>query len=951
MKKTLISGCLIAALSLWAENTYSFKPHYEKAGRVMTVNRNIDTTVGFSRPPSLRLISSQANKSGYVTVAFCLPKEIVDTARGKMCSFSLQCMRISGTETLSMTARLWKKPRGILASKNIRFTDTICNKWQKIQIEFMMPSSPELGSADILISFVANAGNPGEFVIDEPVFRFSGNSAVPVRRDTAYPAIYRHDNRKPLILAENGKLLFKIVIPDQPTHSETYAAEEIANHAKLVFGTLPEIVKESSVQNCRGLYIGATKPAKQFYLSPFDLEPNQVVQVRLGDKIIISGGDAKKLWRSMILSKGQFAMGTVYSAGEFLERELGIRWIRPGKHGTVAPARKNWQIGSLFRIYVPSYEARHVFSYYINEPNISAEERARWYRRLRLGGFGGSPFGNHAFNEWHKKFGKDHPDYFALQRDGTRLNRVNSWGGHVCMTHPDVIRETIREKIEFFRKNPDVKYAAVMPGDSIGTYYCHCPRCQKEVSPEKESIQGRYSNAVWKFVNTVASEVSKGYPDGYITCCAYGGYTRKPDFPLHPNVAVTLCFTTSQTAVTPQAMKNRRALIREWQSSGAKLYAWEYWGSRYISGIFGAPTIYAKQLKECYLADFSKLAGRVIEMTEKDADGQFLAGGWCNWIYDDIMFYTSARLLWDINTDTDTVLDENIRLFYGPAAGSMAKFYDLMEETYLKYDHTKMWDYQVCWHEIYTPATVDRAMTLLRRAVQEAGGDPVYSFRAKQTLNGFLPFEKCSKATRSPSQNINPKTIKVKRISGIPQEEDWKKVAAYANFSDAFVRYELKSKSSFQFLHNGKTLFCRVQAALPDKMEKFRMPKGEGKLDSALWNFESMELHLASSGKHYQFIFAPYDCLADFLNGKQKWNCSQVKYSSRLTEKAWTGLLEIPLAEIRFDRDFLKNGCLFNVFRNCYYTESGKENWEQGCYLPVFGAFGQTEKYGTLTLE
>ena len=215
----------------------------------MTVNRNIDTTVGFSRPPSLRLISSQANKSGYVTVAFCLPKEIVDTARGKMCSFSLQCMRISGTETLSMTARLWKKPRGILASKNIRFTDTICNKWQKIQIEFMMPSSPELGSADILISFVANAGNPGEFVIDEPVFRFSGNSAVPVRRDTAYPAIYRHDNRikgrQPVVADQTGA---------QDTHffKEVYAVVRSAITAKTDIETGMDVSTSLTIDNVAG---------------------------------------------------------------------------------------------------------------------------------------------------------------------------------------------------------------------------------------------------------------------------------------------------------------------------------------------------------------------------------------------------------------------------------------------------------------------------------------------------------------------------------------------------------------------------------------------------------------------------------------------------------------------------------------------------------------------------
>ena len=214
-----------------------------------------------------------------------------------------------------------------------------------------------------------------------------------------------------------------------------------------------------------------------------------------------------------------------------------------------------------------------------------------------------------------------------------------------------------------------------------------------------------------------------------------------------------------------------------------------------------------------------------------------------------------------------------------------------------------------------------------------------------------VPFEKCSMAARAPVKNSGPKAVSVGRIDGIPGESDWKKCAVYADFCDPYARQILKSKSSFQLLHNGKTLFCRVQAELPEGAEGFRFPVREGKHDSPLWNFESMELHLASGGKRYQFIFAPYDCLADFLNGDRKWNCEDVKYTSRLEGKVWTGVLEVPLAEIRFEKDLLKNGCRFNVYRNCYYTKAGKETWEQGCFLPVYGAFGNVEKFGTLNLE
>lgn len=42
-------------------------------------------------------------------------------------------------------------------------------------------------------------------------------------------------------------------------------------------------------------------------------------------------------------------------------------------------------------------------------------------------------------------------------------------------------------------------------------------------------------------VNRVAEKVNEVYPDAWISTCAYAGMFMPPEFPMHPNVAVTVC--------------------------------------------------------------------------------------------------------------------------------------------------------------------------------------------------------------------------------------------------------------------------------------------------------------------------------------------------------------------------------------------------------------------------
>src|SRR5262249_29125827 len=64
---------------------------------------------------------------------------------------------------------------------------------------------------------------------------------------------------------------------------------------------------------------------------------------------------------------------------------------------------------------------------------------------------------------------KRHPEWFALQKDGTR-------GDQLCTTNPEVIDIFIRKVIGHFDQHPDDMVASISPNDGYG--FCTCPRCK-----------------------------------------------------------------------------------------------------------------------------------------------------------------------------------------------------------------------------------------------------------------------------------------------------------------------------------------------------------------------------------------------------------------------------------------------------------------------------------------
>ena len=130
--------------------------------------------------------------------------------------------------------------------------------------------------------------------------------------------------------------------------------------------------------------------------------------------------------------------GTLWAVYDFLQDQLGCRWIWPGEIGRAVPRHSTVTVGSIniqetptikIRGYRMAAQEKHRVAYEKEGLNrfldfgetyasISEDERV-WLRRMRMGRSFKLSYG-HAFTDWWEKYKDTAPEVFALQPNGRR---------------------------------------------------------------------------------------------------------------------------------------------------------------------------------------------------------------------------------------------------------------------------------------------------------------------------------------------------------------------------------------------------------------------------------------------------------------------------------------------------------------------------------------------------
>jgi len=292
----------------------------------------------------------------------------------------------------------------------------------------------------------------------------------------------------------------EIVLPANPLEIERYAANELAYHLEQATGVRTTIVYEDEVPvegNDRRYYVGATAAAKRAGLlaSPFERDEHHVKGI--GRDLYFLGGDRDG--REIDLYWSAPAHGTMWAVYDYLEHEMGVRWLWPGKSGEVIPKRTDVPVAGVDRRAKEKlfnrefYCERHVpdaigWADVANREKFDLDQR-RFLLRHRNGNSRFTAAG-HAFWVWWEQYGKSHPEYFMERLDGTRgpcsdaPNDVHNVS--MCVSSPEFHRQIVHNWLRRTCKDVDGEHYETMincmENDSPGM--CLCARCRSWDPPD-----------------------------------------------------------------------------------------------------------------------------------------------------------------------------------------------------------------------------------------------------------------------------------------------------------------------------------------------------------------------------------------------------------------------------------------------------------------------------------
>lgn len=496
------------------------------------------------------------------------------------------------------------------------------------------------------------------------------------------------------ILASEGRPAATIVIPDDAQSSVRLAAEELRDYVARISGAeLPLVTDAETVEGPR-ILIGKTRQTDALNLgAPAGftraLKEEGFLIKTLGGNLVLLGNDTgpRVAKHPFIPEQEQIYTGSLFAVYELLER-LGCRWYYPGPFGEVVPQSADVSIPETDEIIRPSFPVRG-FWYGAEvtrrrNPEFNAMMQ-RWMLRNRFLPYGSvlssagdgsimAPFRKMVSKEIDGERKRvnvlfdEHPEYFAMRKDGTRNAH------YLCLANPEVLRIATERALQHFRDNPDSNCFGYAPPDGAPT--CECDECRfhnynfmqkKPSNPEIQDI----SEGFYRFLNQVAEGVKKEFPDKWITSTAYSGRIRPPVATrLGDNISLHLAFLGyaqhHRLDFEGWQTREKATLLKRWATINPYMVERQYYPVMQFHCNVPLP------MHRAHAYNVKKLQEMGMAGAEWEGRAAFKTGL--------LNYYVLGRMLWDVETDIDALLEEHYRVFYGAAGPKMGAYVDAVEE-------------------------------------------------------------------------------------------------------------------------------------------------------------------------------------------------------------------------------------------------------------------------------
>ena len=427
--------------------------------------------------------------------------------------------------------------------------------------------------------------------------------------------------------------------------------------------------------------------------------------------------------------------GSIYGVVTLLEDYFGVRYYARDAY-TFPPQKTLLLTENVERLENPAFRYRQTQAYSMRD--------SVYYMWHRLE----TPRDEFADNLWVHTFdrllpsriyGKTNPEYYALINGERRPGWASQW----CLTNPEVF-EIISHKVDsIFKANPDKNMISISQNDGHDTY-CTCDNCMV-INNREESLSG----SIIYFMNKLAER----FPDKQFSTLAYMYSVAPPKHlkPL-PNVNIMLCNIECSREVTLAENETGKKFIKDmegWAQISKNIFVWDY-GIDFDSYLSPFPNFHVLQpnmelfKKNNTTMHFSQIAG------SKGGD------------FSELRSYVVSKLLWNTTLDTDSLIQEFLKGYYGePATPYLYEYIKLREGALMGSNLLlKLYDTPVSHKAgMLNKPMLRRCIALFDKAEEVSSTNPLFHKRVKEAR---LPIQYSELEIAHTDVISNPKELETK---------------------------------------------------------------------------------------------------------------------------------------------------------------------------------------------
>ena len=507
----------------------------------------------------------------------------------------------------------------------------------------------------------------------------------------------------------NGRSLYSIVLPPDATETEKTAASELQAVIKRMSGADVPITTTPAGKN---IFVGWSS---RLGVAKPDAADESYTYKTVDGNLYIYGGSQR---------------GTMYGVYAFLEREMGVRWYTSSY--TKIPSVSVFRLDSLNHTESPAFRQRLDFCY-------DALRHNEWVARNLLNSQDGiqksnygkmqAYWGTHSFRRLipPSDYFHQHPEFFS-QIKGRRVDNAQ-----LCLSNEDMRRELVKNLKGVMTRMPDYWCYDVSQNDNMSP--CECADCQRLV----KKYGGQSGIMIW-FVNQVAREIKRTFPDKYIGTFAYH-YTRQaPKSNIKPddNVVVRLCNIECCMAHPLEQCKLNCSFLKDmddWKKITQNIYVWDY-TTGFHHYLLPFPNFETMASNYRYFKR-SNVMG-VLEEGAYDAP-------WNE--FSELKQWLIAKLLWNPDLNVDSLATVFINDYYGAAAPYVKQYYDLCNAQITNNTHFTI--HVDGKSDLYSDRFVKEGMALMSKALAVVDKDGEEYLRVRRIAAQVYYLKACRNKVKS----------------------------------------------------------------------------------------------------------------------------------------------------------------------------------------------------------